>query len=132
MHPSRHQIILTFVATFGLTALAGCASGGGGGERGPRRDPNLITAEELAPHAALNCREAIDRLRPRWLRGRGGATNPIVIQDGNRMGQASTVLEGIRAADVESLKFLSPADATMRYGTGVTDGGVIEVVTRKR
>lgn len=133
MHPSRRQTILTFVAAFGLTAMvAGCASGGGEGEeRGPRRDPNLITAEELVPHANLNCLEAIGQLRPRWLQGRGGQNDPIVMQDGNRMGRAVDVLPNIRASDVESLKYLNARDATTRYGTSVT-AGAIEVTTRRR
>ena len=133
MHSTRHQIILTFVAAFGLTAVgAGCASGGGGGEeRGPRRDPNMITAEELVPHANLNCLEAVRQLRPRWLQGRGGMNDPVVVQDGNRMGRAVNVLPNIRAGNVESLKYLNARDATTRYGTTVT-AGAIEVTTRRR
>ena len=129
MQPSRRQWILTFVAAFGLAALAaGCASSGGG-ERGPRRDPNLLTAEELAPHSTLTLREAIAQLRPRWLQGRGGQNNPIVVQDGNRMG--SGALDTIRASDVESAKYLNAADGRIRYGATVS-AGAIEVVTRRR
>ena len=130
MHPNRRQM-LTFATAFGLaTIIAGCASGGE--ERGPRRDPNTITAEELAPHENLSCLEAVRRLRPRWLQSRGVAgLSPTVIQDGNRMGDADSILEQIRASDVESLKYLNPNDATVRYGTNMT-AGVIEVVTRRR
>lgn len=133
MHPSRRQIILTFVAAFGATAMvAGCASGGGeGGESGPRRDPNMITAEELAEYQNLSCLDAVRQLRPRWLQGRGGMNAPIVIRDGNRMGGAEGVLSGIRASDVESLKYLNAADARVRYGATVT-AGAIEVTTRRR
>ena len=36
------------LAVIGLTLLAAaCASGGGAGESGPRRNSNLITSEEL-------------------------------------------------------------------------------------
>ena len=129
MHRSRGPRILIFVAAFGLAALAaGCASSGGG-ERGPRRDANLITAEELTPHSTLTLREAIALLRPRWLQERGGQNNPIVMQDGNRMGGGA--LDTIRASDIESAKYLNAADARIRYGSTVT-AGAIEVVTRRR
>jgi len=133
MHPTRRQIILTFVAAFGLTAMgAGCASGGGeGGESGPRQDPNLLTAEDLVPYANLTCLEAVRQLRPRWLQGRGGTQAPIVVRDGNRMGRAESVLATIRATDVESLRYFSARDAVTRYGATVT-GGAIEVITRRR
>ena len=132
MHPSRRLTILTFVVALGLPALvAGCATGGGEGEeRGPRRDPNLITAEELAEYGNLTCLEAVRQLRPRWLQGRGGLNAPIVIRDGNRMGQAEGVLSNIRASDVESLRFLNATDARVRYGATV-DAGAIEVTTRR-
>ena len=133
MHPTRRQIILTFVAALGVTSLgAGCASGGGGGEDGgPRRDPNMLTAEDLVPYANLTCLEAVRQLRPRWLQDRGGTQTPIVFRDGNRMGQAASVLSNIRASDVESLRYYSARDAVTRYGATVT-GGAIEVTTRRR
>ena len=132
MFLSRRQMTPAFVASLGLiTMLSGCASGGGAGDGGPRRDPNLITAEELAPHANLSCLDAVRRLRPRWLQGRGGMNNPILMLDGNRMGSAENALSNMRAGDVESLKYLSPADARVRYGATVT-AGAIEAVSRRR
>lgn len=128
MYPSRRQSILTLVAALGLGTLsAGCASGGGEGEeRAPRRDPNLITAEELAPHANLSCREAIQQLRPRWFQR---TDSPLVVQDGSHM--SASLLDRIRASDVQSLKYYSVADARVRYGQTVTSGA-IEVTTRRR
>ena len=132
MHPSRRQIIFTFVAACGLAALtAGCASGGGGGEGSTRRDPNLITAEELAQYTNLTCLEVIQRLRPRWLQSRGSEQNPVVYQDGSRMGLAEDVLAGISANAVVSMKYLNASDATTRYGTG-HGSGAIEIATRRR
>ncbi len=133
MQPVRRNTTLAFVAAFGLSAMvAACASGGGeDGERAPRRDPNMITAEELVPHANLTCLDAVRQLRPRWLQGRGGLNAPIVIRDGNRMGSAESVLANIRASDVESMRFLNATDARVRYGATVT-AGAIEVTTRRR
>lgn len=127
MQPSRHTM-MTFVATLSLAAMsAGCASGGGeGGERAPRRDPNMITAEELVPHANLSAREAIDQLRPRWFQR---TDSPLVVQDGTHM--SASILDRIRASDVESMRYYSVADARVRYGQTVTSGA-IEVTTRRR
>ena len=128
MYPSRRQSILTLVAALGLATLsAGCASGGGEGEEGaPRRDPNLITAEELAPHANLTCREAIQELRPRWFQR---TDSPLVVRDGSHM--SASLLDRIPASDVQSLRYYSVADARVRYGQTVTSGA-IEVTTRRR
>lgn len=130
MHPSRRQIIFTFVAACGLTAVAaGCASGGG--EGGPRRDPNLITAAELADYSNLTCYDVIQRLRPRWLQRRGSDQNPVVYQDGSRVGEAEGVLSGMPVNEVESLRYLDASNATTRYGTG-HGAGAIEITTRRR
>lgn len=130
MHPSRRQIIFAFVAACGITALtAGCASGGG--EGGTRSDPNLITAEELANYTSLTCLEVIQRLRPRWLQRRGSEQNPVVYQDGSRIGFAEDVLAGMVVTTVESMRYLDSSNATTRYGTG-HGAGAIEVTTRRR
>lgn len=128
MYPSRRQTILTCVAALGLAAMAGgCATGGGEGEEsGPRRDANLITAEELAPFANLSAREAIEQLRPRWFQR---TDSPLVVQDGSHM--SSSILDRIRASDVESMRYFSVADARVRFGQTVTQGA-IEVTTRRR
>lgn len=133
MFPSSRHNIPTLVASLGLVAmLTGCASGGGAeGDRGPRPDPNLITAEELAPHANLNCLDAVRQLRPRWLQDRGRTIKPILMLDGNRMGSAEDALANIGAGDVESLRYFSPSDASVRFGTTVT-GGAIEAISRRR
>ncbi len=110
---------------FGLITLAGCASGGGG-EGAPRRDPNLITAEELADYHSLDCYDAVQRLRPRWLQGRAG--DPTVVRDGSRIGPASDYLAQIPVGQVASIRYLGATEATMRFGTGV-QGGAIVVTT---
>src|SRR4051812_45519276 len=60
----------------------------------PRRDANLITADEIARETAHNAYEVVTRLRPRWLHpyaahmSRNGETDQVwVYLDGNRMGQ---------------------------------------------
>lgn len=111
---------------FGLVTLGAACASGGGGERGPRRDPNLITAEELADYHNLDCYDAVRRLRPRWLQSRAG--DPTVVRDGSRLGPASDYLAQIRVGQVASIRYLSATEATMRFGTGV-NGGAIVVTT---
>ncbi len=115
-----------------VVAVAACASSGASDGR-PRYDANLITAEELTGRSDALDRSALDaiqRLRPQWLR-RTGFRNalPSVFMD-NQPYQLD-ILETVRSEEVQSLKFLSPTDATIRYGTGYTSG-VIEVLTRQR
>lgn len=134
MRLNRSKMVLSFMFAFGLaTALAACSSTGG--SSGPRRDPNLITAEELSEYATLSALDVVRRLRPRWLTGRGqgsgGMNRPQVIQDGARLGDPDNALRSIAVSDLEELRFLSASDATMRYGTNFP-GGAIVVTSRRR
>ena len=124
----KRPTTLLFVAAFGLaTGLAACASGGSG-ERGPRRDPNLITADELTDFNTVSALDAIRRLRPRWLQGRGNL-RPQLILDGARMSNLEDGLRSVQAASVREMRYLNASDATMRFGTNYM-GGAVEVITR--
>ena len=119
-------VCLAFV---GLTLLAAaCASGGGSGESGPRRNRNLITSEELTEVAEVDTVfDAIRRLRPNWLRGRGTSSVRVFV-DGVQMG-GTGALRNYRVDVIRECRFISPTDASLRFGTGY-GGGVIEVFTR--
>ncbi|MCY3548509.1 MAG: Plug domain-containing protein [Gemmatimonadetes bacterium] len=134
MRLNRSHMTLSFIIAFGLaTAVAACSSTGG--PSGPRRDPNLITAEELSEYATLSALDVVRRLRPRWLTGRGqgsgGMNRPQVLQDGTRLGDPDNALRSIAVSDIESIRYLSASDATMRYGTNFP-GGAIVVTSRAR
>ncbi|MGD8321053.1 MAG: hypothetical protein PVJ02_11370 [Gemmatimonadota bacterium] len=105
---------------------SGCASGGGGS--GPRGSSTRIVESELQSMQQLSVYDAIGRLRPNWLRGRGGAT-PVVMVDGNRQAGGMDVLRSLPVVDIQELRYMSAADATTRYGTGF-DGGAILVTTK--
>ncbi|MGI9627289.1 MAG: hypothetical protein ACR2QM_10675 [Longimicrobiales bacterium] len=130
-HP-RQARAMALLLTLGLSAgAAACASGGGGGsDSGPRRSANRITMDELAANQSEDALTAVRRLRPRWLQPRGGSNLPVVFLDGARMGLPDS-LRSISVADVDSMTFLSPSDATTRYGTNFP-GGAIEVRSRTR
>ena len=128
MHVLRRPLLV-------LTTLvvAACASAGQGGDDRPRRDPNVITSEEMVDWATHTVFEVIQTLRPRWLQGRGnssiefgGENTPSVLFD-NQLVEFSS-LRMIRSADIELLRWVSARDATTRFGTGYANG-LIEVVT---
>ena len=102
-----------------------------------RGNSNLIVRAELEQLTGQsNAWEAVEVLRPLWLRrGRGGVlpsgpTYARVVIDVSRRGELDD-LRSISTDNIESLRFLSAIDATTKYGTGYL-GGVIEVTTRGR
>jgi hypothetical protein len=132
-----------------LLGAAGCASSGTtAGQAGepqttvvsapnrPRKDPNVITAEELATRPTLTARQAIEQLRPQFLRVRGtttlgnAATTDViwVYVDGNRMGTVE-VLGNIGVHEIREIRYLNPSEATNRYGTGHVQGAIL--ITRR-
>ncbi|MFV2007622.1 MAG: hypothetical protein ACC667_09255, partial [Longimicrobiales bacterium] len=96
---------------------------GGGGGRG-----DTITAEDLANVGNVTLFVAIQRLRPRWLRSRGGSPVPVVFVDGIRRGGPDE-LRTMPANSVTEVRFVDSRAATTRYGTGF-GGGAIEVTRR--
>lgn len=117
------------LAVIGLTLFAAaCASGGGSGESGPRRNRNLITIDELTEIGDVGTAfDAIRLLRPIWLTGRGGSGARVFI-DGIDMG-GTDVLRRYLVGAIRECRFVSPSDAPIRFGTGFA-GGVIEVITK--
>ena len=120
-----------------LIALPGCASGPAEGVATTRRDPDVITRDELAEQSivSLSAYDAIQRLRPNWLRARG-ATSIVGSGDrfpgvliNNTARSDIEVLRTLATTDVESLRFVGAADATTRFGTGYVNG-LIEVLPR--
>ncbi len=106
-----------------------CASSGPPGQSRPRRSSNLITAEELSELSVSTAYEAVRRLRPGWLQGRGRSGLPVVYRTNTRWGDNPNSLESIQIDTINEMRFLSASDATTRYGTGFTRGAIL-VVTR--
>jgi len=127
MHPARRFTPLALALL--LMLLPACAStgGGDGSQRGGR---NLIIEAELAEQPELDAFQAIERLRPRWLRQPMGRSPVPVINGTPQRGAGLNVLRSIRAADVQEMRYMSASDATTRYGTGF-DGGAILVQTKQ-
>lgn len=97
------------------------------------RPSNALTRVELSTTSELTALEAVQRLRPSWLRQRGhvSVASPQgvgLVVDGNPRGQVENLAE-ILAIDVEEMHYLNSREATTRFGTGYPHG-VVAVTTR--
>ena len=122
---------IRYLYLIALAAVIGCASAGSGSS-GSRRDPNLITADDIAGIPATNAYEAVERLRPLFLRSRGKTSintpntqYATVYVDGVRYGDIYS-LRNILAPHVHDIRFYNGAEAGARFGLQNT-AGVIEV-----
>ena len=116
------------VASFALAVgLAGCAGTGGAGVGGG--SANELSEADFTPDMqVLTLYQAVQRLRPAWLRGRGGQS-PRVYVDGVMRGGLEE-LEALRVDQITGAERMSPSDATTRYGTD-HGGGVIFVLLKR-
>jgi hypothetical protein len=133
------------IASTALLAVAACATGPKaetGAEASAatstrvRRDRNVLTPAELntVQITELTALQAIQQFRPHFLSTSGavgiGAGEPLLVYvDDTRAGGAE-FLNTIRMSQVEHIRYLTPSEATLRYGTG-TSGGVINVKLKK-
>jgi outer membrane receptor for ferrienterochelin and colicin len=121
---------------FFLLVLGACQWAPGGAGRAPS-SRNAITEEELNSLPPSNVFQAVQRLRPAWLRGRvttvrgasGERYYAQVFVDGMPRGDLD-VLNGMDIRDVQEIRYQSAPDATTRFGTGYP-GGIIEIVTKR-
>lgn len=107
-----------------------CSSAPGPNQAVRTASPNTISEAELERFAGQPIQQAIQRLRPQFLRTRGPSTitqgpNGVVVYLGTtRMGGAE-VLNQIRTGDVVSVQYLSPSEATQRFGLDHTGGAIV-------
>jgi hypothetical protein len=118
-----------------LALLAGCATGGEERERAPRQQQNLLTEAQIHAGTYQTAFEVVQSLRPSWLRERArSVTNPqgaevAVYLDGVRLG-GTGALRQVRVQNISTMQFMTPSDATTRFGTGHA-GGAILILTRR-
>lgn len=94
-------------------------------------DPNVIVEAELAPYAEQPVLQAVQRLRPQFLRSRGPSSinrtevDVLVVYLGaTRMGSIEA-LNQIRTADVREIRYLGPSEASQRYGLNHSSGALV-------
>jgi hypothetical protein len=115
--------------------LTACASSSST-PRAARSDRNVILADEIARVGASTALEAVQRLQPRMLEKQRGPSSINledqaqinVYVDGARMGGVEA-LSLIQAPAIVEIRYLSPSEATIRFGTGNAAGAIV-VVTR--
>lgn len=129
----RARVAKTFVATVAVAAMFGCASTGGGGGGGG--GGNVLTNAQLEETGETNAYQAVQRLRPQWLRPRGqgsigGTTVVTLFVDGSPRGQASD-LNSMQVINIEEIRYLSASEAAFQFGTIAGNGGTLVVRTRR-
>lgn len=133
----RSYTLLVLALVVSACASSSGTSFGEGGQTATspaRGSANLIVRAELVEFQGRTVLVAVEDLRRRWLQPRRSPTfnNPgsfyaRVVVDGIVRGELREL--GVMSSEnVQSMRYLSPADATTRYGTGFM-GGVIEVTT---
>lgn len=143
---------LSFAALgFALAAAAGCAGKAAGttaagaapvssaASATSKRSATTITAGELAESGAVNLYQAIQVLRPQWLRARprtsmgssgsrsGGASSvdaTVVYLDQSKYGGLAA-LQQLTTGGVQELRFYDGVEATNRFGSGHTAGAIV-------
>ena len=101
--------------------------------RRPRRRPDVITADELAESGATDLYQAVQRLRPQWLRASGarslsgGAAGTVVYQNNTEMGGLDALRQlGIGFAS--ELRYLDGSEASNTLpglGSRLVSGAIV-------
>ena len=127
------RTLLTVCTLLIAAHVSACASSSTGSSR-PRSERNLITAADVQRANATNALEAVERLRPQFLRQHGTPTiqqpqgAPVVVYlNEQQLGGVGT-LRNILAGEIREIRYIDARDATTRWGTGHA-GGVILVST---
>ena len=135
---SHYLLSLTALAAMATMAACASASGGGSSSSSPRTDAYVITAAEIANVGATDAYEAVQKLRPNFLRERGqtslsdpGSTDvtPNVYLNDTKVGDISP-LKDIPTDNIVTIKYWNDKEAQARFGVGNVSG-VIQVTTRK-
>jgi hypothetical protein len=97
---------------------------------------NIITAEELARAGDVNLYDAVNRLRPTFLRPRMAPTTGVQLQemsvyyDGMLMREGLAHMKEIGARGVQEVRYLEPQQANARFGVS-NSGGALLITTKK-
>ncbi|MBW3572641.1 MAG: hypothetical protein KY467_16180 [Gemmatimonadetes bacterium] len=122
---SYAKLFRTLAVTAGtLSVLSACAASGGASagadgsaSAAPRVSRDLITQEELRGTGAANLFDAVQRLRPHWLRGanlsnRTAGGTEIVVYQGNTPLGGLDALRTLQVSYPASMRWLDGTQAT--------------------
>jgi len=146
------------IAAATAATIVACASGGGaasGSQATPAGQPaaanaangptptkssaSILVAEDLRKIEAQNLGDAIQRLRPQWLRRSSvrasntmgssrTAAEPLVVWIDNNRAGSSEILTQIQVSNVRMVQYFTPSEAESRFGTG-NSSGAIQIIT---
>ena len=135
---SHHLLSLAALAAAAIMGACASGSGGSSSSSAPRTDAYVITAAEIANVGATDAYEAVEKLRPNFLRERGQTSlsdpastdvTPNVYLNDTKMGDISA-LRDIPTDNIVTIKYWNDKEAQARFGVGNVSG-VIQVTTRK-
>ena len=97
-----------------------------------KSNSSTLVAEDLQRIDVPNLADAIQRLRPQWLRrsqmqipnGRQASSTPIVVWVDNIRAGGPEILSQINVSSVRSVRYFSPSEAEARFGNGHTNGAI--------
>jgi hypothetical protein len=135
MSRRRRWIPSALAAVLALACASSPSSSAAVVDAHPAKNSDVITREELADPALSGSTilEAVTRLRPRFVNGRSGGIGgvreevQVSINGGDPM--AISELSRIALPQVTEIRFLSTADAGLRFGLRGSMGPVLLVTT---
>ncbi len=151
MPSSRFVCSLSTVALL-CGVLGGCGSRQSSTDLAPDRNASgsrVVTSAMIAQWNVIDAYDVVERtggyrlvgndrgeVSVRQSRGRSSVVNraadtPVLMVDGALM-TGFDMLRRIRAAEIDRIEFLSPTDATQKFGTTSSGAGAIIIVTRAR
>ncbi len=122
-----------------LVAIAGCGGSmsSAGGAPGTSRQADIITRAEIDSAVGLtSALDAVQRLRPRFMRNSGTRSlravdsGPLVRIDNEMVGGVEA-LRSVSISEVGEIRYYSAVDATARFG-GIAARPLIHVIRRTR
>ena len=125
----RHRLPVLIVAVLAVACASGSTEGTDDGSSSA-----TIVEEEFASVRELDGYDAVRRLRPRWLRGRGASSfnRPgglrVYVNGMSRGGVAE--LRRLRASNISQMRYLTGREATTRFGTDHVDGAILVTLIR--
>jgi len=98
-------------------------------EKKSRRNPNVITTEEIQSAKQTNAFSMVQALRPNWFRTRGVASmsggDAIKVYENGMLAGGVQVLRGVSREALISMEYMDGPEATQRYGTGHAAGAIL-------
>lgn len=107
-----------------VVLFAGCASAGSTA----KSQRNVITTAELVQAGDVSVYEALDKLRPQFLRSRSAVgTNaaPVRVYIGGLQMEGLDHLREIMARAVKEVRYLEPQQANARFGGNNSSGAIV-------